>query len=226
MKTIETENKKQKYVTVQTRERSTSRNGTLEKVVMLILLIFLVFAVSKAEENTIESKWQYVFSSGVHSFYAPVENLKWDNPGWVISAGGNRMMGQKQYFSVGLQLQFAQQEFLGSASVLQVLGQFHPVVFKKIELGIGTGAGYRLSTYPYSTFNWDGTSWNDGKKYKGMVQIPLQLSIAYRSLSISSYKVIPFISYQLQAMFGYNPDFDPLPDSNFMAGFKFQFRNN
>jgi len=226
MKTIETENKKQKYVTVQTRERYKIRNGTLEKVVMLILLTFLLFAVSKAEENTTDSKWQFVLSSGVHSFYAPVENLKWDNPGWVISAGVNRMLGQIQYFSVGMQLQFAQHEFLGSASILQVLGQFQPVLFKKIELGIGTGAGYRLSAYPYATFHWDGTSWNDGKKYKGMVQMPLQLSIAYRSFSISSLKVIPFISYQLQAMFGYNPDFDPLPDSNIMAGFRFQFRNN
>jgi len=225
MKTIQTENKKQKDVTVQTRERYTIRSGTWEKVLMLVLLTFLVVAVSKAEENTTESKWQFVLSSGVHSFYAPVENLKWDNPGWVISAGANRMLGQKQYFSVGLQLQFAQQEFLGSASVLQVLGQFYPVLFKKIELGIGTGAGYRLSGYPYPTLYWEDTSWNDGKKYKGMVQIPLQLSIAYRSFSISSLKVIPFISYQLQAMFGYNPDFDPLPDSNIMAGFKFQFRN-
>lgn len=225
MKTTETENKKQKHVSVQIYERRTIRNGTLEKAVMLILLTFLLFAVSKAEENTTESKWQFALSSGVHSFYAPVENLKWDNPGWVISAGANRMMGQKQFFSVGLQAQFAQHQFLGNTSVLQALGQFHPVFFKKMELGIGTGAGYRFSAYPYPTLSWDGTSWNEGKKYKGMVQIPLQLSIAYCSISISSLKVIPFISYQLQAMLGYNPDFDPLPDSNIMAGFKFQVKH-
>jgi hypothetical protein len=106
-------------------------------------------------------------------------------------------------------------------------GQFIPVIFKKnVELGFGTGLGYRFSGYPSQPLKSNGDSWEEGKNFKGIVQIPLQLSAGYRSILISSVSLTPFFSYQLQAMFGYNPDFDPLPDSNFMLGFKFKFNNN
>jgi hypothetical protein len=57
-----------------------------------------------------------LLSSGVHSFYAPVENLKWDNPGFAVSGGINRLLGQKQLFSAGLQLGYGQNKYQGDAA--------------------------------------------------------------------------------------------------------------
>ena len=92
-----------------------------------------------------------------------------------------------------------------------------------MELGIGMGAGYRFSECPSKTYKWSEYTWENGKKFKGMVQIPVQLSAGFREIQFSSLGVTPFIAYQLKALFGYNPDFDPLPDSNVMFGFKFHF---
>lgn len=225
MKTIKTETEKQLFVAGINITRNKSLNYGQDKFYLFVLLLFLFFQLN-AKVNENKELWQFTISSGVHSFYAPVENLKWDNPGFAISGGINRLLGQKQLFSTGLQIQYGQNKYQGNATNLQILGQFIPVILKKIELGIGTGIGYRFSGYPSQPLKSNGDSWEDGKNFKGIVQIPLQLSAGYGSILISSVSVTPFVSYQLQAMFGYNPDFDPLPDSSFMIGFKFKFNNN
>lgn len=225
MKTIKTETEKQQIVTGFNRNRNKSLSYGQERYILLIILLFFIHQLN-AKVNNNESAWQYSFSAGTHSFYAPVENLKWDNPGFAISGGINRLLGQKQLFSTGLQLQFGQNKYQGNDTNLQLLGQFLPVILKTIELGIGTGIGYRFSGYPSQPLKWNGDLWEEGKNFNGIIQIPLQLSAGYRSIQISSVDLTPFFTYQLQAMFGYNPDFDPLPDSNFMFGFKFKFNNN
>jgi hypothetical protein len=225
MKTIKTETEKQVFVAGINITRNNSLNYGQDKLFIFVLLLFL-FVQLHAKVSTNIDAWQLSFSAGTHSFYAPVENLKWDNPGFAISGGINRLLGQKQLFSTGLQLQYGQNKYQGNATNLQLLGQFLPIILKTIELGIGTGIGYRFSGYPSQPIKWNGDLWEEGKNFNGIIQIPLQLSAGYRSIQISSVNLTPFFTYQLQAMFGYNPDFDPLPDSNFMFGFKFKFNNN
>ena len=222
MKTTETENRNKKFAPGFYSGRGKFLNQRQEKTLMLAAILMLFFQITKnvkAEKND----WQYTISSGIHSFYAPVENLKWDNSAFSVSAGVNRLFGSKQILSLGLQADFAANKIQGNATSLQLLGQITPVLFKKLELGFGTGAGYRFSGYPSDPFKWNGTSWETGKKYKGIVQIPVQLSAGFRSVRVSNLEIIPFVAYQMKAMFGYNPDFDPLPDSQIMFGFKFMF---
>jgi hypothetical protein len=213
---------KQEFVPGLKPNRGKFLNQRQEKLLMIIFLLVLLLQIT-LKLNANKNSLQYTFSSGIHSFYAPVENLKWENPAFAISAGVNRLFGAKQNFSLGLQAEFAVNEIQGNATSLQLLGQFTPVLFKKLELGIGTGAGYRFSGYPSATFKWNEKTWEDGKKFKGIVQIPIQLSVGFRSIQFSSFGIIPFVAYEMKAMFGYNPDFDPLPDSSIMFGFKFQF---
>jgi hypothetical protein len=221
MKTMKTE--KQEFVPGLKPNRDKFLNQQQEKLLMLVFLLAL-FSQFTLKVNAVKNPVQYTISSGIHSFYAPVENLKWDNPAFAVSAGINKILGKKRFFSVGFQAEFAPQTYQGNATSLQLLGQFTPVVFKNVELGIGTGAGYRFSGYPSKTLQWNENTWEEGKKFKGIVQIPVQLSAGFRSIQFSSLGVIPFVAYQMKAMFGYNPDFDPLPDSSIMFGFKFSIQ--
>jgi hypothetical protein len=223
MKARKTENRKQEIGSriIYLKKRGKSRNYGQEKFILLILLLLHFFQLD-AKPDYNNNRWQLTISSGIHSFYAPVENLKWDNPGFVASTGINRMLGKKQLFSLGLQFQYDKNRYQGDATSFQFLGQFLPVILKKMELGIGTGIGYRFSAYPSTPLKWSGDSWEKRKMVKGIIQVPLLLSTGYRSVQILSLAITPFISYQMQAMFGYNPDFEPLPDSNLMFGFKFK----
>lgn len=222
MKTTETENRNKEFAPGFIPGRGKFLNQRQQKMLLpaVLLIFFLQITTNvKAEKN----QWQYSISTGVHSFYAPVENLKWDNPAFAVSAGVNRLFGDKHFFSVGLQAEFAANKIQGNATNVQLLGQFTPVLLKRIELGFGTGAGYRFSGYPSDPLKWNGTSWENGKKFKRIVQIPVQLSVGFRSVRVSNLEIIPFVAYQMKALFGYNPDFDPLPDSQIMFGFKFRF---
>jgi hypothetical protein len=189
-----------------------------------VLLFILSMAISaSAESNKSRHPWQLVVSTGIHSYYAPVENLKWGQADFAASLGLNKLLGQKQQFAVGIQGQFSQYEFQGDAIGLQLLGQFTPAIFRRIELGVGTGAGYRFSFYRLKPLKWNGTEWVDGKSYKGIIQVPVQISVGYRSIRFGSCNIRPFAAYQLQVLFGYSPDLSPLPDSNLMVGLKIHF---
>lgn len=189
-----------------------------------VLLFFLSTVIHvSAESNKSRQPWQLVVSTGIHSYYAPVENLKWGQSDFSASLGINKMFGQKQQFAVGVQGQFSQYEFQGDAIGLQLLGQFTPAIFRRIELGIGTGAGYRFSLYRSKPLKWNGADWVDGKSYKGIIQVPVQISVGYRSILFGSCNIRPFAAYQLQALFDYSPDLSPLPDSNLMVGLKIHF---
>lgn len=189
---------------------------------MPFILLFMTIQAT-ARNNSSSQPWQFVLSTGIHSYYAPVENLKWGQPDFVASLGMNKLLGQKQNFAIGIHGQFSQYEFQGDAVGLQLLAQFTPVIFRRFELGFGTGAGYRLSLYSTKPLKWDGDKWGNGQGFKGVVQVPVQFSLGYRSVKISSCEIRPFVAYQLQALFRYSPDLSPLPDSNLMFGLKLHF---
>ncbi|MFA5330189.1 MAG: hypothetical protein WC384_20510 [Prolixibacteraceae bacterium] len=189
-----------------------------------VLLFFLSLAISVSARNSkTRHPWQFAISTGIHSYYAPVENLKWGQADFAASLGINKLLGQKQQFAIGLQGQFSQYEFQGDAVGLQLLAQFTPAIFRRFELGLGTGAGYRLSLYSSKPLKWNGDQWEKGNSFKGVIQVPVQISAAYRSVKIGSCDIRPFVAYQLQALFGYSPDLSPLPDSNLMFGLKLHF---
>lgn len=219
---MNTETKVQKFNFFIGRKRLFVRFG---KIIMLVMLLFPSKPLSaKAVDD--EGKWQYTIATGLHSFYAPVENLKWDRPESVTAIGINRMLGKQEVFSLAMQFQYARNQYQGDAGSAQLLAQFLPLILRKIEVGLGLGAGYRFALYPSSPLKWNGTQWTTGSAYKGMLQVPVQASAGYRSIKLQKLAITPFIACQMQALFGYNPDYSPLPDSNFMFGFKFQFNKN
>lgn len=203
---------------------SLNQKPEFPKLKYWVLLFFLSLTISvSAENDKTRQPWQFVVSTGIHSYYAPVENLKWGQSDFSASLGINKLFGQKQQFALGVQGQFSQYEFQGDAIGLQLLGQFTPAIFRRIELGIGTGAGYRFSFYRSKPLKWNGNDWVDGKLYKGIIQVPVQISVGYRSIRFGTCNIRPFVAYQLQALFRYSPDVSPLPDSNLMVGLKIHF---
>lgn len=187
----------------------------------LTIFLFAVSLMSEAQQRT-DQPWQLDVAAGLHSFYAPAEHLQWKRPELVTTAGWSKPLGKKQTFEVTLQLGYARNNYQGDAVFLQLLGKFQPVIAQKVELGLGLGFGYRLAFYPSKAQKWNGEAWTKGSAFKGMYQVPAQLSIGYRSLHLDRYEIRPYVAYQLQALLGYNPDLSPLPVSAALLGLKIQ----
>lgn len=185
----------------------------------LFFSFFVLLGVIASGQRT-DQPWQLDLGAGLHSFYAPVENLKWSRPELVTTASLNKLMSRKQLFSVGLQLGYARNNYQGDALFVQLLGQITPVIAQKLEIGFGLGAGYRLALYPSPAQKWDGANWIKGHSFKGVIQVPLQFSLGYRSLRFQSLEFRPYAAWQLQGLFRYSPDLSPLPVSAFLMGMK------
>lgn len=187
-----------------------------------LTIIFLTLLLGASAQKRTDQPWQLDIAAGLHSFYAPVEHLQWSRPELITTAGWGKPLGKKQTFEVTLQLGYARNNYQGDALFLQLLGKVQPVIAQRIELGLGLGFGYRLALYPSQPQKWNGSEWTAGHSFKGMYQVPVQLSVGYRSLHLDRYEIRPYVAYQLQALLGYNPDLSPLPSSAALLGLKIQ----
>lgn len=193
----------------------------------LFISILLVFSITGVCQNkTTNSKWQLELASGIHSFYAPVQDLKISRPELTMYGGLHRLMGAKQNYGLGVQAGFAKNKLQGNAYFLQVMAHFNSVIASKIEAGAAVGAGYRLAFYPSQSYAHNGDSWSKGQTVKGMLQFPLQLNVGYKSIIIDRYDLIPFMAYQLQVLSGYSPGLSILPVSALSAGIKIKTLKN
>lgn len=195
------------------------QNHLAMKQVLIFLFLCSLLTIDAKSQRT-DQPWQLDVNAGIHSFYAPIEHLKMKRPEFVATAAVNKLLNRKQLFSVGLQVGYARNNYQGDALFVQLMGQINPVIAQKVEVGFGVGAGYRFALYPSSSSKWNGDSWIKGKSFKGMLQTPVQLSLGYRSVRLESLEFRPYVAYQLQTLFGYNPDLSPLPVSNFLLGMK------
>lgn len=192
------------------------------KLLISLFIGALTMPVVGFTQERTDNPWQIDLSAGLQSFYAPVQDLRWQRPELVTMAGFGKPLGSRQNFEVGLQIGYARNNFHGDALFLQLMGKFTPLIAGKVEAGIGMGIGYRLGLYPSGALKWSGNDWVSSNSFKGMVQIPLQVSIGYRSIELDRYELRPYVAYQLQALLGYNPDLSPLPVSAAMLGLKIQ----
>lgn len=193
----------------------------------LFISILLFFSFTGVGQNkTTNGKWQLELASGIHSFYAPVHDLKISRPELTMYGGLHRLMGAKQNYGLGVQAGFAKNKLQGNAYFLQVMAHFNAVIASKIEAGAAVGAGYRLAFYPSPSFAHNGDSWLKGRPVKDMMQFPLQLNVGYKSIIIDRYDLVPFMAYQLQVLSGYNPDLSILPVSALSAGIKIKTSKN
>lgn len=197
------------------------KTATMYRYFALIILSLALLPGLCAQKRT-DQPWQLDVAAGLHSFYAPVEHLQWRRPELVTTAGWGKPLGKKQTFEVTLQVGYARNNYQGDALFLQLLGKVQPVIAHKIELGLGLGFGYRFALYPSGPQKWNGSEWTTGSSFKGMYQVPVQLSVGYRSLHLDHYEIRPYVAYQLQALLGYNPDLSPLPVSAALLGLKIQ----
>lgn len=188
----------------------------------ILLLTTALMAKAQDKNGRTDQPWQLDVAAGLHSFYAPVKDLKPERPELLTSVGWGKPLGHKQLFAVTLHLGYARNNYQGDAMYLQLLGQYTPVIANKVEAGIGLGFGYRFAFYGNTPQKWNGQEWVKGSPFKGMYQVPVQLSVGYRSLKLDHYVVRPYLAYQLQALLGYNPDVSPLPVSAGLLGLKIQ----
>ncbi len=184
---------------------------------------FLLFCFSIGLLSSLSAQNQTLVdvSAGVQAFHIPLKGFSYNNPQPVVMAGVHQSLNRRQTLGLTLRIGYARHKYQGDALTLQALFQYTPVVANHLELGIGIGGGYRCWFHPSRSLQWTGSEWKNGRAYKGVIQVPLQLSMGYRGISTHQGEFRPYIAYQLGAHFGYTPDLTPMPTSTFLVGVKY-----
>lgn len=189
----------------------------------LIIILSFIFTIGayklSAQQRT--KPLGYEIAAGLQTYYAPFlkATLKGTQP--VFMAGVRQPLNVKNSVGLTLRLGYNRHKQQGDALFTQLLFNYTPLIAKKIELGIGAGAGYQFSFYPSTPLKWNGTEWIEGKAMKAVIQVPAQVSIGYRGIETGKGRFTPYVSYQLNALFKYTPDLTPLPSSFFLLGVKY-----
>lgn len=185
----------------------------------LLLPLVLLMAFPRSVSAQAPGRYTFELGVGLHAFYLPGIGAHWANPQPVFMLGAYRSLDRRHVLQAGFTIGYQRNKFQGDGLFAQAQFRYNPVIFKHFEPGIGIGAGYQLAFYPSPPLNWDGANWVRGKAFKGVVQAPLRLSLGYR---VGQYT--PFVAYQVNMLFGYSPDLNPLPVSALLAGIKFSPR--
>jgi len=188
------------------------------RILILLGLLFITSSAGKAQGNV--SLWEYDLAAGVHSYHLPGMGARWEPAGWAAFGGVTRSINNRQTLGVTLRLGYARSVRQGDALQVQLLFNVRPLIANRVELGFSLGAGYQFSFYPSAPLRWEGQEWLPGKSSKGLFQVPLQVSLGYRSVKTSRIEWSPYIAYQLQALLGYSPDLSLLPVGNALLGLK------
>ncbi|MEJ0106543.1 MAG: hypothetical protein WDO19_30135 [Bacteroidota bacterium] len=67
------------------------------KKISLIFLLFLLCAENYIRAQRTDQPWQLDIAAGLHSYYAPVEHLKWSRPELITTAAFINCLAQNNY---------------------------------------------------------------------------------------------------------------------------------
>lgn len=191
------------------------------KLNLIIILSVLQLAIACTVTAQQRKPLRFELAAGVQSYYAPFLKSELSGLQTVALAGAHKPLNKKNTVGVSFRIGYNRHTKQGDALFTQALFQYNPVVAKHIEFGVGAGAGYQLSFYPSAPLKWNGTEWVEGKATKGVIQVPVLMSIGYRGIKTKTGLFTPYAAYQVNALFRYSPDLTPLPSSYFLLGVKF-----
>lgn len=194
----------------------------MKKIFVLLIALTAALCWANAQQNP--GTWD--IAAGLQSYYLPIPDFKAEGLRPAVMAGYTQSFNARQTIGLGIRLGYTRNKYQGDALFVQALFEFAPLVGKYFQPAIALGAGYQFSFYASPQLNWEENQWTKGRSYKGVIQVPLQLSLAYRSVEMPHGQLRPYLAYHVNALFKYSPDLSPLPASNFLIGLKYSPKND
>ncbi|HNV28733.1 MAG TPA: hypothetical protein PKJ83_06345 [Cyclobacteriaceae bacterium] len=107
---------------------------------------------------------------------------------------------------------------VGNGILLYSQAAWRPNIASGVYTELKAGAGYMYAFRPVESFEQKSGTWESvGHKGKGMLTIPLGISLGYQSYSSKTY-ISPFISYQFMLISGYNQSIPLVPETLIQVG--------
>jgi hypothetical protein len=188
-----------------------------------IFFVLLNILVSRANAQSETQKRSYsnfpvVITLQFHSLAMPFNNFKGNFSNVGIGVGTEVSYNRKQSFTQQVQAVWYCNRTVGNGLLIFTQPSWRPALYKSLFGEVKAGVGYLYSFRPVDSYQQVNGEWvSVGHKGKGMLTIPLAVSLGYNS-AFENISIAPFVSYQFMVMSGYNKSIPIVPQTFVQVG--------
>lgn len=159
-----------------------------------------------------------IFTLNFHAFSMPFKQLNENLKHIGFGIGTEFSYSGKADWVQEIQLVWYRNRAVGNGLFLSTQMAWRPDLTVNIRPGVRAGIGYWYSFRPSTSYVQKDGAWTPAdKKGKGMLAVPVGISLAYHRLRKQS-SISPFAAYQLILLTGYSTSIPIVPETLIQVG--------
>lgn len=184
----------------------------------------LALSVQAQSDPTHYSDFPIILSVQFHAFTLPFRDVKANFSNVGFGVGTEVSLGGSNYWVQQINAIWYHNKALGNGLMLYTQTTWRPGIGSEGFGEVKAGLGYLHSFRPVASLKQVNGNWvSAGHKGKGMLTLPVGISIGYNSVSNNG-MVSPFLTYQFMPVLGYNQSIPVVPETLIQPGVRIHQR--
>lgn len=185
-------------------------------------LAFSLSAQSDISKNY--RNFPIVLTLQFHSLTLPFKDLKSNFTNVGLGLGTELSFSGKQNWVQQVGALWYRNKTVGNGLLFYTQTAWRPSLSDNFYTELKIGAAYLLAFRPVDSFRYSNGEWTPaGRKGRGLLALPLGISLGYQQYSAETY-LSPFVSYQFMLVKGYNKSIPLVPETLLQIGSRVHFK--
>jgi len=197
------------------------------KIAALLLSCCLATgAKAQIDPNPIKNyrNFPVILTAQFHSLTLPFKDLKSNFSNVGLGIGTEVSLNKKHKWVQQVNGVWYRNRAVGNGLLFYTQTAWRPKLISNFYAEVKAGAGYMLAFRPVESYKPDNGDWvSVGTKGKGLITVPVGISVGYNKYSSHTY-LSPFVSYQLLVLPNYNKSIPIVPETLLQAGVKIYYK--
>lgn len=190
---------------------------------IIISCCFAFFAKAQTAKPKNYRNYPIVVTLQFHSLALPFRDIKSNFSNMGIGLGTEVSHNGKHNWAQQVSGVWYRNKAAGNGLLFYTQTAWRPTITQGIYSEVKAGIGYLYSFRPVESFKPVNGNWvSVGHKGKGMLALPVGLSIGYNKYSSGTY-FSPFVSYQCMLVHKYNKSIPLVPETLIQMGSRIHF---
>jgi hypothetical protein len=175
-------------------------------------------ALAQTDSNQNYRNFPIVVTLQFHSLSMPFKNLKSNFLNIGFGLGTEVSLSRKGSLVQQLTAMWYNNKAVGNGILVYTQTAWRPTIASTLYTEVKAGAGYLYSFRPVESFKQSNGTWEPvGHKGKGMLTLPVGITLGYNPPSSATY-FSPFVSYQFLIVSGYSKSIPIVPETLIQIG--------
>lgn len=194
------------------------------KVVFTLIGIFITLSLhAQSDSQNRYRNFPIIVMVQFHNLSMPFKDLKSNFSNIGFGLGTELSYNGKSNWVQQFNVTWHHNKTVGNGIFLYSQAAWRPNISNGVYSEVKAGAGYLYSFRPVTSYKQSKGVWESAaNKGKGMLAVPVGISLGYQSYSDKTY-ISQFISYQFLLISGYNQSIPLVPETLIQVGSRIHF---